>query len=639
MNEVIRKAEGRTAPFIFAVVLPLAAALAFLPAEFVHYKRWLELGADDTALRSAALAAILSKTILAWGAIASLLALCARFIGPRALRLLSLGLSALLFAFLDVDLEVQGLTGNNVSDYLPYLGDPATFRWAGDGFDVGPGGRRIARDLVLALVPAVVLAWVLDRWVARSSVWVERGVLFGLLGFASIVLVGAPLLQRTFGAPGYLHHLNESLPWTWHATVGSGDAIMQASQARAQAVYANALPGLVARESESGQVSPPRAAPSHTPDILIVVVESLRHDGLDPETMPNLWALSKRGARFEHHYATSNASHYGLFALLFGRSPLKYFETLDARIPPTLPTKLRKWGYANHYLSCTDIRWRDMERFMGEPHFDVERFRADSIAECDRDVVARAKSLLEPGSRAPRFVLLFLMSTHFGYHYPVDTDGSAPFQPALDPPNVIDLDAKRDRGMLLNRYRNSARYIDSLVGSLIRELVLEKNLVAVTGDHGESLFDDGTIAHSSSLSEIQTRVPLVMAGPGVSSGTVRAGPTDHGDLLATLFARLFGLETDGAQSTGYPGHDLLSGSAKAFTALVHAKARAGGVDRIALVSGADRYSFRLDSELGTARFLGRLDARGRPSREPVSTIDGDRALRFFEDYLDSLKSN
>jgi len=147
-------------------------------------------------------------------------------------------------------------------------------------------------------------------------------------------------------------------------------------------------------------------------------------------------------------------------------------------------------------------------------------------------VISRAAELLEPGPREPRFVFVFLMSTHFGYHYPT---GTGPFEPALPPPNALDLNVGRDREALLNRYRNSAHSVDSLIGSLLDRIDQATTLVVVTGDHGESLFDDGAITHSSLLSEIQTRVPLAISGPGVDRINVQRGPTDHSDIMPTIF--------------------------------------------------------------------------------------------------------
>jgi membrane-anchored protein YejM (alkaline phosphatase superfamily) len=198
------------------------------------------------------------------------------------------------------------------------------------------------------------------------------------------------------------------------------------------------------------------------------------------------------------------------------------------------------------------------------------------------------------------------------------------------------MNADRDRDVLMNRYRNSAHYVDSLIGSLLDQIDLDETLVIVTGDHGESLFDDGTVAHSSLLSRIQTRVPFAISGPRVQTLEAAAGPTDHSDVMPTLFRRL-GVDSEHLQ--GVPGRDLLSPRRRDFVSLVHAKARADGEDQLALVSPTQGFSIRLDRSRGRVLFLGKLTLDGRPSRETVSAAEGDTALEWLEQYLNSLATD
>lgn len=620
--------RGGLAPLAFAVVLPFAAALALLPGEFTHYKRWLELGTDETWLRLTVLGAILSKTFVALLGATVLLMLLARILKPRTLRMLSFGASLLVLGLIAVDLELQRNAGNNLAHYLPFLADPETFVWAGEGFSIAPSVFELATRLSIAFLPACALAWALERWVSAEPTGRARTVLASTLGFALLVVISAPLLQHIAGSPAHLYQLSEKMPWAWNVGLRSRFAEIDERQTEAQRLFDRARPRLSPPQSFENLLA--GQEPASRPDILLVVVESLRHDVLDAETMPRLWAASEAGARFDAHYATSNASHYGLFALLYGRSPLLYFETLDTAEAPTLPSRLREWGYSTHHLTCSDIRWRGMDRFMGSEHFSVERMRGPSFDACDRKVVSRAIELLQPGERPPRFILAFMMSTHFDYHFPA---GAEVFRPSAPPPNALELEATRDFTSLFNRYRNSAHHVDKLIGRLLDEVEEKETVLVVTGDHGESLFDDGTIAHSSLLSEIQTRVPLVLFGRGVHPGSARRDPTSHSDLLPTLFG-LLGIQRGGLDA--FPGRDLLEGNASPFVALVQAKTYRGGANRIALVSPETRYSIHFDIDSGELLFLGRLRADGRPSRERSSTSEEAEAIQWLEHYLSSI---
>ena len=64
-------------------------------------------------------------------------------------------------------------------------------------------------------------------------------------------------------------------------------------------------------------------------------------------------------------------------------------------------------------------------------------------------------------------------------------------------------------------YYNTAAYVGRAVGQVLASA--ERTLgrapaVIVTGDHGESLFDEGFLGHGYALNEVQTRVPLIVRG-------------------------------------------------------------------------------------------------------------------------------
>src|SRR5581483_1218191 len=70
-------------------------------------------------------------------------------------------------------------------------------------------------------------------------------------------------------------------------------------------------------------------------------------------------------------------------------------------------------------------------------------------------------------------------------------------------------------------YWSSVAYVDQLLGELLDDLrrtpAGKDTLVVVAGDHGESLYDDGTLGHGHALNEVQTRIPLVFSTPGIKT--------------------------------------------------------------------------------------------------------------------------
>ncbi len=621
-------------PLVFALALPVASALAQAPAEFAHYRAWLDLGRDETALRFVVASVLLGKTLVAVGGLSLVLCLLARGGSETRVRVASALGTLLLLGFVALDLEVKRRTGNPLAVYLPFAFEAETLVWAGVGFDPGPAILRASGGLGLVLGTGALAALGLERWArGGSAVRVRRLRLVVLALLAGVPLIG---LAAARTAPrAVVGELRDDVPGIgsmllFRSEAGEGESsALRAARAAIDARYATEVSRW--REVPEPVVLPPEAVTSGH-DVLLVVVESLRADALESRTMPFLHTWAKRGLRLDRHSSTSNASHYGLFALLYGRSPLRYFETLEGGEPPTLIEALRRAGYERHLVTCAELDWRGMARFMGPPHFELERLQGEGLADCDRAVVARASHLLAEGDRPPRLVLAFLMSTHFGFHHPA---AMAPFQPALSPPNASTLDPRRDREALHNRYRNSAFYVDTLLRELLSPVDPARTVVVVTGDHGEALYEDGTLAHASRLSDVQTRVPFVLTGPGVGAGRVRTTPTDHADVPRTLLARL---GWPGEAVDALPGRDLERGPDRAFAALVHAKARASEVDRVVLASAADRFALRLDGARGRARFSGRLGRDGRLDRRAVTNEEASRLVDWFDGYLAELGS-
>jgi len=238
--------------------------------------------------------------------------------------------------------------------------------------------------------------------------------------------------------------------------------------------------------------------------------------------MPRVSAWAQRGLRLRHHYANSHCSHFGLYSILYGRHPLTYVSTLEAKVPAQLCGSMRQAGYETHLLTSGTLHWQRMDRYLSPLNFDhIVTDLQGTWPERDRRVLAKLSALTH--SERPVFAMAFLMSTHFDYAYPPKYERNTPAAEGSQEmwsarwKGLADRKeaSERTRIRWLNRYRNALAFMDDLVGEFLEGLDRERCLVVLTGDHGESFFDDGTWLHSSRLSEIQTRVPCAIVGPGV----------------------------------------------------------------------------------------------------------------------------
>jgi arylsulfatase A-like enzyme len=169
----------------------------------------------------------------------------------------------------------------------------------------------------------------------------------------------------------------------------------------------------------------------------------------------------------------------------------------------------------------------------------------------------------------PWFLYLHYMDPHGSYAPPAEHDVFAP--DAVDPSALVGAslpedgnpphplrvadynipedcrrpDGSVDAACVRARYDGEIRYADAEIGRLLDALALsgalERTLVVITSDHGESLGEHNEwFEHGYSAYEDTCRVPLLIAGPGLPGG-VTATDVSLTDLAPTI-AELAGLD-------------------------------------------------------------------------------------------------
>src|SRR4029079_7573079 len=88
-------------------------------------------------------------------------------------------------------------------------------------------------------------------------------------------------------------------------------------------------------------------------------------------------------------------------------------------------------------------------------------------------------------------------------------------------------------------YAREISYVDSCLGDLFRRLrkdgLLDRSILVVVGDHGESLGEHREISHGVFLYEGAVHVPLLIRSPGhVREGGVVKGPVELIDITPTV---------------------------------------------------------------------------------------------------------
>ncbi|HDS1550167.1 TPA: DUF3413 domain-containing protein [Stenotrophomonas maltophilia] len=308
---------------------------------------------------------------------------------------------------------------------------------------------------------------------------------------------------------------------------------------------------------------PLRCQNPHRPNVLMVVLESLRQDVLTPQLMPNTSTLAQDARVFDHHFSTGNATRYGLFGLLYGLPGGYWPSMLDEQRGSQLFQVLGQQGYDLHLYGSAPLYSPEFDRtafadVRDQLHQGPSALKSDGR---DRAIISALQQDIRASQAAQRpwFGFVFLDSTHAPYHMP---DG----YPPVATPMAADIDflkfgPEHDPTPELNRYRTAVHYADSLIGSLLDDLraqgLAEDTIVLVTGDHAEE-FNDLKLnywGHNGNFSDYQLQVPFVLRWPGMAAGR-DARTSSHEDWVPTLMRHALGCEN--ALSDFSTGQDLLA---------------------------------------------------------------------------------
>jgi membrane-anchored protein YejM (alkaline phosphatase superfamily) len=449
--------------------------------------------------------------------------------------------------------------------FNPMVWNVITTPGSEDAVDLGPKTWTFVLVVAVALFAAFLFAW--SAWFLpeddRSALARRR-----VARIASLVLLGAVLLDKGLYAVADIDRdrtvtaVARSFPMYQRFTV----------QRLAKRVFGLQLE---AREKvEVGgeslllhyPIEKPRIDPAGPrPNVLVLVIDSLRADMLAEETMPRTWAFATRARRFDNHLSGGNATRFGIFSLVYGIHGTYWMPVLQDHAPPVLVTALQELGYDLRVLSTASMNfpefrstaWVTIEDRV-EDHFDF----AGKI-ERDAHIPVRFGEWLgereAAGRKDPFYCFALIDAPHGTYDWPKDETVFRPYVERVDFLEMAGEPTAEAIAAVKNSYKNAVHFADSVVGRMLDELerrgLAESTIVVVTGDHGEEFFEHGHFGHTSNFAPEQTHVTFVMGGPGIPPG-VETRPTCHVDLAPTLLARM---GADPAQRALWSqGEDLLA---------------------------------------------------------------------------------
>jgi choline-sulfatase len=261
------------------------------------------------------------------------------------------------------------------------------------------------------------------------------------------------------------------------------------------------------------------------PNILLITIDTIRPDYLScyggSNNTPNIDAIAKSGILFENTFSQvplTFPSHTSILSGLFPSSHGMHNNGLEilSKRDILIGSQLKKQGYQTAAVVSSfvldrkfglakgfDIYNDSMERKPGLfSNFEVER--------PGNEVTTQAIKLLGKFAGSPWFLWLHFYDPHTPHNPP------APFV----------------------GYGGEIQFVDSQIGKIVDWLKANnknQNLViAIIGDHGESLGEHGEETHGFFTYNSTLRIPFILTFPGASSNTHVTENTATVDLVPTL---------------------------------------------------------------------------------------------------------
>jgi membrane-anchored protein YejM (alkaline phosphatase superfamily) len=415
----------------------------------------------------------------------------------------------------------------------------------GDSIDLGPGAWASVAAAGVAILAASALLW--SRWLlpaaegGRAGRWARRG---GALVLALVLLEKGLYAWADLARDRTVTSAARAFPLYQRLTVQKvAERVFHARLEQRAQVRLGGEGLLLKYPLEEPRVDPkgPR------PNILVVVIDSLRADMLAEQTMPRTTAFAARARRFEDHLAGGNATRFGVFSLIYGIHGTYWMPVLEEHAPPVLLTVLAKLGYDLRVLATSSLSSPEFRStaFVAMEDRVEDHLGFDAKEKGDARIPERFDAWLDgrekAGTKAPFFCFALIDAPHGNYAWPAEETVFRPFAARVDYLEMAGSPAKERVQAVYNSYRNAVHFGDELAGRMIdsleRRRMLDDTIVVVTGDHGEEFFEHGYFGHTSNFAPEQTHVPFVMAGPGIPVGVERR-PTCHVDLAPTILELL-----------------------------------------------------------------------------------------------------
>ena len=371
-------------------------------------------------------------------------------------------------------------------------------------------------------------------------------------------------------------------------------------------------------------------------NLLLITLDTFRGDYLGVNggsvPTPHLDALARGGVNFTRARAPVPLTLPSHASILTGTYPLGHgvrdngsFRLADERL--TLAEVLGERGYATAAFVASFVLDRRFGLAQGFAVYDdqissdpamLESLEAERSGEA---VLAAFSQWLEERNDGPFFAWLHLYDPHAPYLPP------EPFRSRY----------------ARHPYAGEIAYTDQVVGRIVEELesrrLLDSTILAVVGDHGESLGEHGETTHALLIYNSALHVPMILRAPGLLPAGVQLGELVRIIDLAPTLLDLLGLPADFGEGASLrplvvsrAADDSRPPARSAYSESLYAQLNLGwsplygleaGDFHLILAPESELYALADDPAESINRAATRPDDFGRMRSELLQILEGD----------------
>jgi tetratricopeptide (TPR) repeat protein len=286
-------------------------------------------------------------------------------------------------------------------------------------------------------------------------------------------------------------------------------------------------------------------APPDRPSILLITLDTTRADAVRPDVAPAFNAVAARGRRFSQAYATVPETLPSHTAMLSGLYPAAHGVHENARVvPASTPLVTDALAGAGYRTAAFVSSFVLAGRFGLSRSFTVydDALPPGAAERAAAETAGRALAWLASAKDASGPVFLWV---HFN-------DPHAPYAPP---------EPYRAR-FATDLYRGEVAAMDAEMARLVSAFDAfagARGAVIIAADHGEGLGEHGEREHGHLLYQSTMHVPMAVAGPGVTPGTIDA-PVSTRAIAGTLLD-FAGLDTPVSLRRDPPAGEVVLGEA------------------------------------------------------------------------------